>query len=753
MPHSRCHRGLRFALIVAVFLLTGIVQGAAQEAVPLAGSDLPVQFAAKSLTHDDEAQTVTAIGDVELVQDKQVLRADKMVYYLAEDRVAAIGNVSLLDEKGDVHFMEYAEMRNHMKDGVVQGLLSMLADGSRFTAVEAKRTEGGRKTSMKDATYTMCKVCETDPHPLWQIKADSVSHDTEDKTVRYKNARMELLGVPIAYSPVFWHPDPTLKRKSGFLRPEYGWTRDLGTHVEAGYYYTMSPDKDLTVKLEPTALAGTVLKGQWRQRFERGQITIDGTTVNSDRTEEDGSIERNRQRGSLFATGLFDLNETWRAGFGVQRASDKQYLGFYDLLDKDYTNGVKASGVLTSQVYAERLAGRNYSRVGAYSFQDLRLGITDNSPDILPSAEHHALGEPNALWGGRWGFNAGAINLSRNPADQNVQRASLNANWQRHGITDRGFSNTLLLDGRGDAYSVQNNAAAVTDPTAGTNPTTMRGMATASLTSSYPLAKTLQRAQLVVEPIVNVNISPQVSGQNDNIPDEDSADVQLDATNLFDLNRFPGIDRQEDGGRASYGVRTGLHADDGTYGQVFLGESYRFYGDDIFPSYSGLEDRRSDYVGQIKVGIPRYMDADYRFVLDGKTLRAKRHEVQAGGGNDTYHISTRYLYSVPLTGLGFTDSREQVQSSLSYRLTKTWRVFGSGLYDLGDEPGFRNASTGLEYADECFTFAILGSRNVADQASGENETKITLRIGFTGIGEISGPQFSYQQKPAASSVP
>src|ERR1035437_3994294 len=142
----------------------------------------PVHFTAKTLTHDDESQTVTAIGDVELVQGRQILRADKMVYYLSEDKVTALGNVSLLDDRGDVHFAEYVELHDQMKDGFVQGLLSLLADGSRFTATSAKRENGGMKTTMTDATYTACKVCENDPHPLWQIKASQVVHNVEDKS-------------------------------------------------------------------------------------------------------------------------------------------------------------------------------------------------------------------------------------------------------------------------------------------------------------------------------------------------------------------------------------------------------------------------------------------------------------------------------------------------------------------------------------------------------------------------------------------
>src|SRR4051812_24091683 len=103
--------------LAAVFVAAGVSLSRADPAPAVAAyQNTPVSFTAKSLAHDDDHQTVTAIGDVELVQGMQILRADKMVYYLAEDRVTAIGNVSLLDERGDVHFAEYVELHNHMKD-------------------------------------------------------------------------------------------------------------------------------------------------------------------------------------------------------------------------------------------------------------------------------------------------------------------------------------------------------------------------------------------------------------------------------------------------------------------------------------------------------------------------------------------------------------------------------------------------------------------------------------------------------------
>ncbi|MCK5556141.1 MAG: LPS-assembly protein LptD, partial [Alphaproteobacteria bacterium] len=504
----------RIIISAVLFLVVGVSSGYANVlSMKSESGNLPVNFTAKALSHDDVKQTVTAAGDVELVQGEQILRADRMVYHLDEDRVEAIGNVSLLDERGDVHFAEALELRNNMKDGFVRELLSLLSDGSRFTASEARRENDGKRTVMIDATYTVCRVCEADPNPLWQIKADKVVHDADIKKVNYKNARLEFLGVPIAYSPIFSHPDPTLKRKSGFLRPEYGWTTELGTHIKGGYYYDIAPSRDMTLQIEQTTLAGTLIEGEWRERFKNGKLQINVSTVNSDRKEEDGRIETNRQRGHIFAEGSFDLNNLWRSGVSFSRSTDKEYLRLYDISDEN---------VLSSQIYAERFSGRDYSRISAFGFQDVRLGVRPDQPYIFPMMEHTMIGEPNSLLGGRGQIGASALGLIRDGDNQDVQRASVTAEWERRDVHSSGITTVATLDGRGDIYIVQNSDAADIDPSLDSNPETVRGIATASVISSYPMVRPLRQSQIIIEPSVGVSVSPMVNDKNDFIPNEDS---------------------------------------------------------------------------------------------------------------------------------------------------------------------------------------------------------------------------------------
>lgn len=739
--HRHHQKGLkrRYAQVLVMtfaLFMSGHITSSYAQAIK-AGPE-PVKFESKQLSHDDEKQTVTAIGDVELVQGERIIRADKMVYHLDTDSVEAIGNVSLLDEKGNVTFSEYATLTTDLKNGFIQGLLAMLADGSRFTALEAKR-ENGNKTTLTEATYTPCHVCEADPHPLWQIKADKVVHDEAEKTIKYKNAKLEFMGVPLVFAPIFSHADPSVTRKSGFLRPQYGYSSKVGAYAEGGYYFgDIAPNIDATVRVRPTALEGILLEGEYRQRFESGSIIVDGSVVRSDRHEEDGRVEQDRNRGHIFAHGLFDLDDKWRAGFDIQRASDKEYLRLYD---------ISKPNVLQSDAYLERFSGRDYTRISALTFQDVRLGVRPEQPDMLPSLEHRMYGEPDSLLGGRWTAGASTLELRRSGNAQDMQRGSVDIGWERRDLSAIGLSTVWNLSGRGDYYRVQDSDISKLFPGLDSNTSDSREMAVASVTTSYPMIKRVDRAQIILEPLVGASISPQVDDTPLEIPNEDSIDVELDTNNLFSANRFPGIDRQEDGARINYGMKAGYYGDNGRYGKIFIGQSYRFDDDNVFPNGSGLEDHVSDFVGQINASISKYLSGDYRFQMDNETLVIHRHEFQLHAGNKTVDVNGKYIFIDPTAGTGFTESRQQALVEGTYRLNEKWWLNAGGLADFGEEPGFRRADAGINYADECFSFSLEGIRNNINEASGENGTVLMLRIGFKNIGEFSAPTIQLAKNP------
>ncbi|MEM6780898.1 MAG: LPS assembly protein LptD, partial [Pseudomonadota bacterium] len=228
----------------------------------------------------------------------------------------------------------------------------------------------------------------------------------------------------------------------------------------------------------------------------------------------------------------------------------------------------------------------------------------------------------------------------------------------------------------------------------------------------------------------NVNV-------DDDIPNEDSEDTVIDAMNLFEPNRFTGLDRIEDRSRATYGLRTALEGYNGYRGEVFFGQSYRFDSDDNpFTEGSGLDDKDSDYVGQVSAQLGSYMDGNYRFQLDNEDFSSQRHEVDLASRLGPLSYGGRYFYGVGLEGTEVEETREQLTGYASYNINDAWTVFGTARYDFGEQEGLRTASYGLSYAGQCFSLAASAQRTLTTDSSGDSGTEIFFRIGLKTLGEF-----------------
>lgn len=726
---------MRFRQLIIAALLSAAVFPVAAIAWAQTESEktAPVAFAANTLEHNDRTGIVTASGNVEIEQEGRILRADKVVYNVNTDTVKASGNVSLLEPNGDVHFADEVEFTDRMRDGYVDSLKSTLKDGSRFWALHGER-EKGTTTTMTEAGYTPCLACPNHPEapPAWQLKADEVRHEKDNHRVVYNDATLELWGMPVLYTPYFSHPDGSVKQKSGFMTPSVGYKSDLGLMVGNSYYFALSPHYDATLGITAMSNQSPLVSGEYRHRFTDAELNLDGSFTHSSYTDDESGqdVKQDEElRGHLFADGLWDINEKWRAGMGIEFASDDQYMRQYDYTSKD---------VLENQIFAERFSGRNYAVGRLLSFQDIRVREEQtDQPDVLPEVMVNMLGEPGETLGGRWSLDLSALGLRREAGGQDLNRVVAQGGWQRRLVSDTGLLTTVDLKLRGDAYSVRDRDIAPAGSGRSGDSTAARGLAQAHIVTSYPLIKPIEKADLIVEPIAALTLAPDIRSDSGDFPNEDSQDVQLDALNLFDSDRFPGFDRIEDDSRVTYGVRTGVYGHKGSKGEIFLGQSHRFDDDDdLFPEGSGLSGDYSDVVGQVTASYRQRYSLDYRFQLDSNSLASRRHEVAAAADMGRLTLSGRYLYASGLAGTRVAESREQVQAGIAYNLSDSWRVRAAALHDLGEDPGLRRADAGIDYIGQCFNLSALARRNLTRDSSGDNNTEILFRVGLKNLGEF-----------------
>lgn len=725
---------------LALSTLAVLLSGAGTHALAAgqAGESSPVAFVADSLQNDEANRIVTARGHVEMEQAGRILRADEVIYDVATDTVKARGNVVLVDTNGDTHLADDLVLTDRMQNGTVNDLKTTMHDGSRFWAEEGIRKQADtapKSTTMKKASYTPCEPCKTEPEksPVWAISAGEVKHDEESQRIIYRNATFDIHGVPVMYMPYFSHADGTVEQKSGFLLPGGGYKTDLGVMISNSYYMALSPHQDATIGMTVMTEQAPLVFGEYRRRFKNGSLKMNGGVTYSERTEDDSGVDVQKDaeaRGHLFAEGLWDINEKWRTGLDIEYASDDQYMRQYDFSNED---------VLENQIYAERFSGRNYAVGRVLSFQDIRSAeARTDQPNVLPEIKANFLGDAGQTLGGRWSLDFSALGLQRESDGQDMGRSVIEAGWQRRLVSDTGLLTVVDLNLRGDAYYVHDRDIAPAGSNRSGEGAEARGFAQAHIVTSYPIVKTMEKTQAIIEPIISITAAPNVDSESSNIPNEDSLDVQLDASNLFNADRFPGYDRIEDKSRATYGVRTGLHGFEGSKAEIFVGQSYRFDNDDNpFPQGSGLSQQSSDLVGQIAANYKNKFTLDYRFQLDSNSYASARHELSTTATIGKLQLGSQYLYAKAIEGTDLSETREQIYGYVGYRISDEWNVRSSVLHDLGEDAGLRRAALGIDYFAQCFNISTTVERNLTRDSSGESNTEAMIRVGLKNLGEFT----------------
>ncbi len=718
-------RALR--LIAAALLLLGLA-GAPARAQTLARPEGPVDLKADSITYDQELGLVVASGNVEIVQAGRTLLADSVTYNERTDTVTAAGNVNLIEPTGEIMFADYVELTGDLKEGAIQNLRVLLTDQSRFAAAGGRRI-GGNRTELDKAVYSPCQLCKEHPDrpPLWQIKAARVIHDQESKDIIYNDAFLEFYGIPVAYTPYFSHPDPTVKRRSGFLAPSGGSDTNLGIWGQLPYYWTFSPSMDATFAPIFTAREGPVLFGEFRQRLSYGEYKLEASFTRPDARDSRGAPKSGKEnRGHIRGDGIFNIDKNWRAGFKIDRSSDETYLRRYNFVSDE---------VLTSRGYAEGFYGRSYVSMEALAFQDTRIGIDDATvPFVAPQLDLNFLSEAGSF-GQRFSADLNVLNLFRREGTDS-RRFSLKTGMTIPYTSPFGDMYSLSLTVQGDVYIV-NNVTEIAGAPADTDTNVVtRLFPQAVFEWRYPWVRQDESFQTVIEPIVQFIASPNSPNPND-IPNEDSQDITFDDSNVFSPNRFSGLDRLDGGNRVIYGVRAGIYGNDGGSGSVFIGQSYALREDATFPEGSGLGDNYSDIVGRVHLQPASWLDLLYRFQLSQEDLPTpRRNELSMRAGPDIFRIGVEYFFFDQQETEDEFGDRQEINLTISSQITDYWSVNANARRDL-EGGAFRNYGAGIQYEDECFLFTLGYERQFFRDRDIKPSDSVFVRVVFKQLGGFS----------------
>lgn len=736
MPADRMPVGRRLLrlLPVAVALAAPAWGAAAQQTETESTGTAPQSQAvisADEIAYDDSLQSVIASGNVEIAHGERILLADSVQYDQINDSVTATGNVVLLEPNGEVMFADRVEMSDQLRSGVIENIRILLADDGRFAANGARRVDG-RRTIMKRAVFSPCQVCEDDPArpPLWQLKAGTIVHDQEAGDIRYTNAWLEMLGVPVAYTPYLTHPDPTVERRSGLLTPRFGTSTVFGGYGRIPMYLVFGDSADATIEPILTVRERPILAIEYRQHFNSGAIEFSGSATVADRETGDPAnptIIDDDQRGHIFANGRFDLNDDWRWGFDYRRASDPSYLDRYDFFGEP-------GDTLESNLFVDGFHGRTYTAANVFGFQDLGLADAVDEPLVAPILDHNYMSEADSI-GGRWTVDGNVRNhIYREGTDS--RRVSVKAGYMIPFVADFGLITTVSASVEADGYHYDQLDVGGQKEN---NVTAGRVVPRLAAEWRFPLVRGTSGIRQVIEPVAAVIVAPN-NGNPEEILEEDSVVVELDDTNLFSEDQIPGLDRADLGQRAVYGLKAGLYGERGGRMTAFFGQSYRVPNDSNETLTTDLRGGRSDYVGRLEVAPNKYLDLLYRFRLSERNFDAFRNELGVTAGPPAFKLAGDYIFIASEASGGAFPDREELRATFESRLTDFWSVGLETRRDLTPAGGPLEHIALITYEDECFKLDLGYRRNFTSSIEIEKSTTVSVQLVFKSLGDVAAQQ-------------
>ena len=471
----------------------------------------------------------------------------------------------------------------------------------RFKGLSSSSKDG--ITTINKGVFTSCK--KNDGCPPWTIQADKITYDQNKKLINYDNAFVKIYDVPVLYFPKFFHPGPTVKRKTGFLVPHINNSNILGSSLQIPYFYALSNNQDFTFK--PTFFDKDIfmLQNEFRQQNKNSFFIADLNIVDNYKSKKSNEKNTLTHLFSKFQMdlGYEDFNEN-SLNFSFQKVNNDTYLKVFD------TNIVNTDlkpdnfDTLTSGIDLN-LENKNFEfNAGFTAFEDLSKQNSDRYQYVLPYYDLSRSFFKNNNFAS-FNFVSQGDNILK---DTNSLRSRMinNLDIQSYGyFSESGFKNNFNYYLKNTISAGKNNIEYDSSPH-------IKLMNIFELVSSFPLIKTSENYSDYFDPKISIRINPSdmKSYKNEN--------RQINNDNLFNINRLGLIDTLESGNNFTLGLDFKRENIDNInkYFEFKLGKVLRTKTNNNLPTNSTLDKKNSNYFGKVTNTLNDNIKLNYEFSVN-----------------------------------------------------------------------------------------------------------------------------------------
>ena len=583
-------------------------------------------------------------------------------------------------------------------------------------------------TSVQKGSLTYCKFRENEKCPPWELRARKIKHNNSKKTVYYDNAFLKIYDFPIFYFPKLSHPDPTVKRRSGFLVPSFSNSSNIGFGVNVPYFWDIAKDKDITFTPRILPRNETLYLAEYRQDFMNSSFILDAGYTKG--YKKKSNLKTPGSRSHIFAKFFrsFSNKQEFSSDLEIdlQKVSNATYPKVYELetslvdyLDNALTNTINYNFSKDDLFFNTRLS----------AYEDLTKTGNEKYEFIYPEAslEKNLLIDENL---GIIDFKS-ELNVRNFNVDKKISTLSNEFNWSSNSwISKYGFENEFL----GLIKNVNYDAENVT--THKTSRKISEFYGALGFKSELGFFKYSKNNTLnTIKPKLLLKLSP-----NDSRDMSDNS-TELSFSNLFKLNKINNIDEVDTGTSLSLGFDYKIKDLDNN--KKIKGEKFSFSLGQVIsaeqnpdlPSKSTLNEKLSDVLGNVSLNLNENTKFSSNFKIDQNFKELNQNQF----GLDIIYPKTNFNINY-LEERKHIGNQKYVETKAGLNFEKTKLSFSGKRNLLSNSSEFYDLT--YEYLNDCLKAGIAYRREFYRDRDLEPEDTLMFKITFSPLGEISSLTFN-----------
>ncbi len=547
---------------------------------------------------DNDEQTYVKLKKFSFSINEELLKGEKILVNLDYNLPQ---NNKLFFNNGIFDFKKKSFVAKDIQINLAKNIFNNIKNDPRLIGVSAQSENN--ITTVKKGVFTSC-ADDTDCPP-WVITASQIKHDKNKKQLIYDDALLKIYNIPVLYFPKFFHPDPTVKRQSGFLMPSLNNSNVLGSSLNIPYYHVISQNKDFTFR--PTIFDSDIkmFQNEFRVENKNSSAILDFAYVDG---YQSSLSNKKNSLSHIFAK--FDLNLAWENFnqsdliVSMKKVSNDTYLKIFD--GNIFKNNTTPTDYDVLNSEAKLIVNnKDFNFISGFqSFEDLNKISSDRFQFILPYYNFDKQLFNN--------FENGSINFSSSGSNDlnntnNLRTKIINdINFQSLDIiTDYGFMNEYNIHLKNLNTIGKNDSLYKSSPQ-------MEVMSIFELNTSLPMINQTERNINYLTPKASIRFNPG------DMKDYTSSDRSINVDGIFDINRLAIDDSFEEGKSLTLGIeykKTKLD-DINKYFEAKIATVYRDEKEEFIPKSSGINSKDPNIFGSISNSLSDTLNISYNFILD-----------------------------------------------------------------------------------------------------------------------------------------